>query len=132
LQRPDCCDTIGRTNRYCYRAHCFATTRALVERLGIGDDGHTTSFQSRLGREVWLGPATDEVVTELARRGVRRLAVLCPAFVTDCLETLEEIGIRAREDFLRAGGEDLRQVPCLNDHPLWLDALAELIRRCDG
>lgn len=129
LETPGCCDTLGRANQYCYRAQCFATTRALAARLGLAPEAHGTSFQSRLGRDPWLKPPTDEVVPELARGGVKRLAVLCPAFVTDCLETLEEIGIRARESFIEAGGEDLLAVPCLNDHPAWLDALAELLKK---
>jgi ferrochelatase len=128
LASPTCCDTIGPANRYCYRAQCFATTRALTQRLNLGADAYSVSFQSRLGRDPWLQPATDRVVTELPKRGVKRLAVLCPAFVTDCLETLEEIGIRARESFLEAGGEEFRLVPCLNEHPAWLDALAKLLK----
>ncbi len=87
------------------------------------------SFQSRLGRTPWIRPYTDEVIIELARRGVKRMAVFCPAFTADCLETLEEIGIRAAEDFVAAGGEALELVPSLNAHPTWLDAAAELVRR---
>lgn len=129
LRKSDCCASISEVNQYCYRAQCFFTSRELVRRLNLPSEGHTTSFQSRLGRDPWLAPATDEVVPQLARAGVKRLAVVCPAFVTDCLETLEEIGIRARESFVEAGGEDLRLAPCLNEHPAWLDALANLLRR---
>ncbi|MFN7142741.1 MAG: ferrochelatase [Myxococcota bacterium] len=120
-----CCETT--TPPWCYRAQCLATTRGLVERLGLADGAWSQSFQSRLGRAEWLKPPTDVVVPDLARRGVKRLAVLCPSFVSDCLETLEEIGIRAREEFRAAGGEDLRLVPCVNATPAWADALTRRI-----
>jgi len=110
-----------------YRDHCLATASALVERLGIGD--HTVCFQSRLGRTPWIEPHTDKVIDELGKRGVRRVAVLCPAFVADCLETLEEIGIRAREQFRAAGGEELVLVPSLNASERWVEAVAELAER---
>lgn len=110
-----------------YRDQCHATARALVERLGIAD--HTVCFQSRLGRTPWIEPHTDKVIPELAAKGIQRLAVLCPAFVADCLETLEEIGIRAREQFRAAGGEDLVLVPSLNSHPRWIEAVASLAER---
>ncbi|MBI5094219.1 MAG: ferrochelatase [Candidatus Hydrogenedentes bacterium] len=129
LQKSDCCDTITGANQYCYRAHCFATSRELVRRLRLKDGAYSTSFQSRLGRDPWLLPPTDQVVPGLARKGVKRLAVMCPAFVADCLETLEEIGIRAKESFIASGGEDLVLVPSLNAHPAWLDALAEMLRK---
>ncbi len=112
---------------WCYRAQCLATTRGLVERLGLRPGQFTTSFQSRLGQAEWLGPATDVVVAELAGMGTKRLAVVCPSFVSDCLETLEEIGIRAKESFRAAGGEELRLVPCVNAETDWADALARRI-----
>lgn len=129
LERADCCDAIGAANRRCYRAQCFATTRALAERLGLPPERCRTSFQSRLGRQPWIKPYTDELLPELAREGVRRLAVLCPSFVADCLETLEEIGLRAREQWLSLGGEELRLVPCPNAEPAFVRAVAELLRR---
>lgn len=128
LQRPDCCAAIGVDNRACYRAHCFATARLLRQRLGLAEPMTSVSFQSRLGRTPWIRPFTDVEIVELARRGVRRLAVYCPAFVADCLETLEEVGIRAAEAFTAAGGEALQLVPGLNDHPAWVHALATIIR----
>lgn len=124
-----CCDAIGPANRNCYRAQCFATARALREALGLAEGDTTISFQSRLGRTPWIGPHTDAVLPELVRAGRRRLAVFCPSFVADCLETLEEIGIRAREQFRAAGGEELVLVPSLNAHPLWVEAVVELARR---
>lgn len=128
LARENCCDAVGPANRFCYRAQCFATSRALRERLSLAPETTTTSFQSRLGRTPWILPHTDRLLPELARGGVRRLAVLCPSFVADCLETLEEIGIRAREQWRQLGGEELLLVPCPNSSPVWVTALAALIR----
>jgi ferrochelatase len=131
LQFPGCCDVAVAENRWCYRAQCFSTARSLATRLGISPEHTTVGFQSRLGRTPWLKPYTDLLLPELAGKGVRRLAVVCPAFVADCLETLEEIGIRARADFLRAGGEALTLVPSLNAHPAWVRALVRLVRGAD-
>ena len=127
LERSDCCEVLEHENRNCYRAQCYATARALARALERRVGDWSVSFQSRLGRDPWIKPWTDEVLPELARKGVRRLAVMCPAFVADCLETLEEIGIRAREDFVRAGGEDLLLVPSLNATPGWVEAVTALI-----
>ncbi|MCA9563882.1 MAG: ferrochelatase [Myxococcales bacterium] len=127
LKSTACCDQIVRANRNCYRAQCYATARALAEELELGPDDYGVSFQSRLGRDPWIKPYTDELLLELAAAGKKRIAVYCPAFIADCLETLEEIGIRAKEDFVAAGGEDLILVPSLNDHPAWVDAVAEIV-----
>ncbi len=127
LTSDTCCDTLA--NPSCYRAQSYATARALAARLDLADDGFTVCFQSRLGRIPWIRPYTDVVIDELAHKGVKRLAVLCPAFVADCLETLEEIGIRAREQWQAAGGEDLVLVPSLNASPAWVDAVAAIARR---
>lgn len=129
LKKPNCCDTLCHANRHCYGAQCTATTQMLAQRLGLADGSYTQAYQSRLGRDPWLKPATDDVLEELAEKGVKRLAVLCPAFVTDCLETLEEIGLEGRDEFLEAGGEAYDLIPCLNDNDQWLDALADLLRR---
>jgi ferrochelatase len=129
LATPDCCERArGPVLDRCYRAQCYSTTRALVADLQLDVTRTSTSFQSRLGRVPWIKPYTDDVLVELARAGTKRLAVLCPAFVADCLETLEEIGDRAREDFRAAGGEDLALIPCLNAHPRWVDAVVGLLR----
>ncbi|MFO7563781.1 MAG: ferrochelatase [Enhygromyxa sp.] len=133
LAQADCCERLVDGNRNCYRAQCFATARGLAAALELGEahgleQRWSISFQSRLGRTPWIKPYTDEVVPALARRGVRKLAVICPAFVADCLETLEEIGMRAREDFIAAGGELLELVPSLNVHPSWIAAVEQLIR----
>jgi ferrochelatase len=129
LKKPDCCDTIGPVNAACYRAQCFATARSIMARLNL-DAAHTTvAFQSRLGRVPWIRPYTDEKITELAKAGTRKIVVAEPAFVADCLETLEEIGIRGREDFKAAGGEDLSLVRSLNADPAWAVGLANIARR---
>ena len=127
LKSATCCDEIVPTNRNCYRAQCYATTRALVAALGTAP-AHSVSFQSRLGRTPWIKPYTDVVMPELYEKGVRRLVVFCPAFVADCLETLEEIGIRAQEDWRALGGESLTLVPSLNASPAWVSAVIDLVR----
>jgi len=132
LAAEDCCAAIGPANRFCYRAQCHATARALAAALRLPDEHWTLSFQSRLGRTPWLKPYTDEVLPELRARGVERLAVACPSFVADCLETLEEIGIRARDQWRALGGEDLVLIPCLNAHPRWVEALAGWMRTAAG
>lgn len=113
-----------------YRRECEGTARALARELGLPDGSWTLAFQSRFGRR-WLGPFTDEVVRELAARH-EKLLVSMPGFAADCLETLEEIGIRLRETFHAAGGRELIVVPALNDHAPWLDALAVLVRTAAG
>jgi len=129
LANKDCCSTMGSANRDCYRAQCFATAKALAARLGLSAGAWRVSFQSRLGRTRWIEPYTDVVLRQLATEGKKRLLVFCPAFVADCLETLEEIGIRGREQFRAAGGEDLTLVPSLNSSDAWADAVATLARR---
>ncbi|MBK6917738.1 MAG: ferrochelatase [Deltaproteobacteria bacterium] len=132
LAKPDCCDAIGPVNAQCYRAHCYATARALAAGLALPDDGWSTSFQSRLGRTPWIRPFTDEVLPALVAKGVKRIAVMCPSFVADCLETLEEIAIRARDDWRAAGGEELWLVPSLNATKPWVDAVCGMIRARDA
>lgn len=129
LDRPSCCDQVNSQNRWCYRAQCFATARALARKLGITNDRFSVAFQSRLGRTPWIQPYTDQRIIELAGQGIRRLAVFSPSFVADCLETIEEIGIRAREDFVAHGGEELLLIPSLNSAPEWCDAVAAMARR---
>ncbi|MCE9572913.1 MAG: ferrochelatase [Deltaproteobacteria bacterium] len=131
LKAASCCDAVGPSNRHCYRAQSYATARSIAARLGLAPDGWSVSFQSRLGKVPWIKPYTDIVLDELAAKGVKRLAVVCPAFVADCLETLEEIGIRAREQFRAKGGEDLALVPSLNAAPVWADAVAAIARAHD-
>jgi ferrochelatase len=121
-----CCEAVSARNALCYRAQSFATARALATSLGDGEP--FVGFQSRLGKIPWIRPYTDELLTELPKQGVKRLAVLTPSFTADCLETLEEIGLRAREDFRAAGGEDLLAIPCVNSSPAWARAVVELAK----
>jgi ferrochelatase len=102
---------------------------AFVKQAGVPAGKYSVSFQSRLGRDPWLKPYTDFELPRLAQSGVKRLLVMCPAFVSDCLETLEEIGLRGREAFLEAGGTESTLIPCLNEHPLWLEALENMVSR---
>jgi ferrochelatase len=127
LQSPTCCDEIVPANGLCYRAHCFHTARAIAGKLGLPTSQFTVCFQSRLGRTPWIRPFTDHVIPELLTKGQKRLAVFCPAFVADCLETLEEIGIRAREQAEAKGGE-LLLIPSLNEHPTWVQAVGDIIQ----
>jgi ferrochelatase len=128
LASEACCARIVTANRNCYRAQCFATARLLAARLDLPPGGWTVTFQSRLGRDPWIRPYTDETVVSLAKTGVRRIAAFSPAFVADCLETIEEIGMQARESFLDHGGEEFRLVPSLNAHPRWIETAASLVR----
>lgn len=128
LQRPECCSEMRAENRFCYRAQSFATTRALAADLALKETTYSTAFQSRLAGQKWIEPYTDGVLEELYEQGVRRLAVLTPSFVADCLETLEEIGMRLRRQWAAIGGEDLLLVPCVNASPVWADAMTEMIR----
>lgn len=128
LVSESCCDAVTEKNRFCYRAQCFATTRAMVAQLQLKPDAYSSSFQSRLGRTPWIKPYTDVVLGDLRKRGVKRLAVLCPAFVADCLETLEEIGMRAAEDWRALGGESLKLIPSLNNEDQWCETIAHWVR----
>jgi ferrochelatase len=128
LKVAACCETPSPAHQYCYRHQCLVTTKLVTERLGIPQEKWTMSFQSRLGREEWLKPYTASKLEELPGRGVKKLLVVCPAFVSDCLETLEEIAEEGKETFLHAGGESFQMIPCLNVHPLWVGALAKWVK----
>jgi ferrochelatase len=132
LRRADCCASDSPARATCYRSQCLHTMAAVAHEAGLQEGRYSYAFQSRLGRDRWLQPFTVEALTQLARNGVRKLAVMCPSFTADCLETLEEIGIRGRNTFREAGGDSLTLVPCLNTHPMWLDALARLARDAAG
>ncbi len=127
MQTPDCCQTASPAHATCYRHQCFETTRLIVEKAGIESDRYTLAFQSRLGRDPWLEPYTDLTLQELPKKGIKELAVICPAFLCDCLETLEEIEIRGRETFMAASGTSFRMIPCLNDTPAAFQCLETLI-----
>jgi ferrochelatase len=126
LQSESCCQRAEACALNCYRAQCFKTSELIAQALGLQPDQWTVSFQSRLGKTEWIKPYTDETLKQLPGRGIKRLAVLCPSFVSDCLETLEEIGVQGAEAFRHAGGEEFYLVPCLNERA---DYLASLIDR---
>ena len=112
-----------------YRRQCEETAHQLAAALGLADDEWVSGFQSRFGKEPWLEPYTEEVLERLGSQGVRRLVAICPGFTADCLETLDEIGREGAEQFAHGGGQQFHLVPCLNDHPAWLDAMATIARQ---
>jgi protoporphyrin/coproporphyrin ferrochelatase len=126
LQSADCCTTPSPAHAYCYRHQCFTTTKLVTEKLSIPKEKYSISFQSRLGKG-WLEPFTDVRLEQMPKEGVKKLLIICPAFVSDCLETLEEIEIRGKESFMAAGGESYTMIPCLNVHPLWVKALSRWV-----
>jgi ferrochelatase len=121
-----CCDVITEKNQYCYRANCIETTRQLVKRLNIPEGKYETTFQSRLN-DKWIKPYSDKVIAEKAKEGKKKMLVFSPAFVADCLETIYEIGIEYNEIFTEHGGEKIQLVESLNDSPLWINALKEMV-----
>ncbi len=127
-QLGSCCDTIHAMNQHCYRAQCFETTRLLVAELGLKEGTYTTCFQSRLGRDPWVQPYTDDVVKELAAKGIKRVLAFSPAFVADCLETTIEVAEEYKEMFEEKGGEHWQLVESLNDSEAWVDLLVDLVK----
>jgi len=126
LQSPDCCEVASPAHEYCYRHQAIFTTKRVTEILNIPETKYSISFQSRLGKG-WLTPFTDVRLQQMPSEGIKKLIIICPAFVSDCLETLEEIAIRGKESFMQAGGESYRMIPCLNSNELWVEALAQLV-----
>ncbi|HWK06465.1 MAG TPA: ferrochelatase [Puia sp.] len=131
LQSANCCDAASPAHTRCYRHQCFTTTREVVRLLDIPAEKYSNSFQSRLGKG-WLEPFTDIRLEEMPKEGIKKLLILCPAFVSDCLETLEEIAIRGKESFLGAGGEEYTMIPCLNTDPLWVEALTGWVKELEN
>jgi ferrochelatase len=127
LRSAACCETASPAHATCYRHQCFTTTREIVQLLGIPEGKYSNSFQSRLGKG-WLEPFTDIRLEKMPGEGIKKLLILCPAFVSDCLETLEEIAIRGKETFMNAGGKTYTMIPCLNSNPLWVRTLAGWVR----
>lgn len=123
----NCCETISTKNQYCYSAQCYATTEAIAKELNLSKDKYSVCFQSRLGRDPWLEPYTSDMLKERYEKGDKRILVFCPAFVADCLETTIEISDEYAEEFEEMGGEHLGLVTGLNDHPLWIQAVKEII-----
>ncbi|MCE3046389.1 ferrochelatase [Legionella sp. 16cNR16C] len=122
------CKPVNKENHFCYRAQCYETTRSITEKLGLNESQYTQSFQSRLGKTPWIRPYTDEMLTRLASDGITDLAIVCPSFVADCLETLEEIGIQAQRQWHQLTGQQLKVIPCINDHDQFIDLLVNLSR----
>lgn len=123
-----CCETFHERNQFCYRAQCFQTTRLVAERLGIPKDKYTVCFQSRLGRDPWIKPYTEDTLHELAAAGKKKVLAFSPAFVSDCLETTIEVGETYKENFIEVGGEQWDLVESLNADPMWIECLAGLVR----
>ena len=126
--KPGCCEVLNQSNYYCYRANSYHHARLLAGKLDLPDSRYTVCFQSRLWKEEWVKPYTGDVLRELATAGAKRILVMAPSFVADCLETIEEIGEEYRKLFLELGGEELVLVPGLNSHPAWVRSLCEIIR----
>jgi len=132
LKVENCCQVPSPAHATCYRAQCFKTVAAFVKQAEIPREKYSIAFQSRLGRDPWLKPYTDHELVRFPEKGIKNLLVICPAFVSDCLETLEEIGIRGRESFSSSGGSKFDLIPCLNEHPLWVQALERMVNRFAG
>lgn len=125
----DCCATFHKKNQYCYRAQCFETSRLLAKALQLNPEQYTVCFQSRLGKDPWVKPYTDEVIPELVQKGYKKVLVFSPSFIADCLETTIEIGVEYKHQFTSLGGEEWDMVPSLNDHPLWIECLRTMVQR---
>jgi hypothetical protein len=126
LATPNCCETPSPARATCYRAQCFKTAALFIEKAGVPAGKWSVSFQSRLGKDPWLKPYTDYELPRLATEGKKRMLVICPAFVSDCLETIEEIGIRGCEQFIAGNGQEFTRIPCMNEHPVWIDTLEKM------
>ena len=126
LTVPNCCEVANPAHATCYRAQCFKTAAAFVAKAGVPAAKFSVSFQSRLGKDPWLKPYTDYELPRLAQEGKKRMLVICPAFVSDCLETIEEIGMRGCEQFMEASGKEFTRIPCMNEHPAWIAALEKM------
>ena len=126
--RTEPCPKLDELNTYCYRAQCYETARLIAKELNFSSADYMVSFQSRLGKTPWIKPYTDLVLAELRQKKVNNIAIVCPSFVSDCLETLEEINIRARAQWLELGGDDFVFIPCLNTHSIWVEGLVKMIK----
>ena len=123
-----CCITPSEAHKYCYKHQCLEVTRLVGEELGLKESTYSTSFQSRLGFDPWLRPYTDRTIERLGKEGTKSMAIVTPAFVSDCLETLEEIAMEGEEIFHEVGGKDFTTIPCLNDNPDWVSLLAKWVK----
>jgi len=123
LKVENCCEKDSPAHAFCYSHQCKKTIQLVAEKLDLPEEKYSVSFQSRLGREEWLKPYTAKRLEELPKEGIKKLLVACPAFVSDCLETLEEIAVEGKETFMHAGGESFTMIPCLNTHPAWVGTI---------
>lgn len=119
-----CCQNSSAAHQYCYRHQCYDTTRQVAEKLNLKEGTFSTSFQSRLGFDPWLQPYTDRTIERLGKEEVKKMAIVTPAFVSDCLETLEEIAMEGEEIFHEMGGKDFKTIPCLNDRDDWVQVMS--------
>lgn len=122
-----CCDQPSAAHAHCYRHQCYTTTRLVAEQLGLVKDRYSVSFQSKLGRSAWLTPATTARMEQMPAEGIKDLMVVCPSFVSDCLETLEEVAIREKENFMKAGGQSYIFIPCMNTQKSWVQAIKKWV-----
>jgi ferrochelatase len=120
----DCCTKeTNPSHKFCYRYQCYKTTQLVLEKLNLPKEKSIITFQSRLGKDKWIEPYTDETLKKLPKKGIKNVAVVCPAFVSDCLETLAEISIEGRKEFLHSGGENFHYITCLNDENRWAEVV---------
>mgnify|MGYP001793655072 CR=1 FL=1 len=124
-----CCNTPSSAHEFCYRHQCYTTTKMVAEQLSLPEGTYSTSFQSRLGFDPWLQPYTDRTIERLGKEGIKKMAIVTPAFVSDCLETLEEIAMEGEEIFHEVGGKEFTTIPCLNDRDDWADLIANWINK---
>jgi ferrochelatase len=124
-----CCNTPSPAHEFCYRHQCYETTKQVVKYLGIPEGKYSQTFQSRLAGDKWLTPYTDVEVNKMPKKGIKNLAVVTPAFVSDCLETLEEIAMEAGHEFKENGGENFMAIPCMNDGDEWCQTVANWIEK---
>lgn len=128
LISADCCSVDSAAHQFCYRHQVITTTKLVAKELGLKENQYSFSFQSRLGADAWLKPNSADLFAQFPKQGIKKLVVACPAFVSDCLETLEEIHMEGRETFLENGGEEYSVISCLNEREDWINTLAELVR----
>ena len=128
MKVENCCSVLTENNKFCYSAQCHDTARLIAEKLELPKEKYSVCFQSRLGKDPWVQPYTSVVIEQLAKKGVKRLLVFCPAFVADCLETVYEVSVEYGDEFKELGGEHVQLVESLNDHPLWIDSLEGLVK----
>lgn len=129
LQSENCCSTSSEAHNVCYRHQCIQTTQLVAKELGLEAGTYSNSYQSRLGKDPWMQPYTTDRVKSLPLEGIKNLAVVTPAFVSDCLETIEEIGVEAQQDFKNAGGEMFTRIDCLNADDEWVELLSEWVKQ---